>query len=123
MKPSLRMQREHTMQELGEPNWIPWADWLLILAGLVSLMLVILPTVAARPESAIGRVVPATFCAVSSVLVAGYTPAILAHYRLLWRGERKGPRDNPEPAERRTVICTIALAVLFGSWVAWVHAN
>lgn len=111
------------MQKEGEPNWIPLADWLLIWAGMISLVSVILPTVAMRPGSIISRVLPATACAVSSVLVAGYTLAILAHYRLLWRGNRTGPRHNPEPAERRVVIAAVTIAILTGLWVAWVHID
>ncbi len=109
------------MDELGEPNWIPWADWLLIAAGMISLLLVILPTVAIRPDSSIYQLLPASACSVSSVLLAGYTPAILAHYRLMWRGNRAGPRENPEPAERYIVALTVAIAVVVGLWVAHVH--
>jgi hypothetical protein len=38
-----RIQRELGMAERGEINWIPWADWLLVGATAVSLLLVILP--------------------------------------------------------------------------------
>ena len=31
-----RVQREITMREQDERNWIPWADWLLVVATLVS---------------------------------------------------------------------------------------
>jgi hypothetical protein len=116
-----RMQREHTMQGKGEPNWIPWADCLLIAAGVVSLLLVILPIVAIPPDLVIYRVVPPAGCGVSSVLVLGYTPAILAHYRLIMRGGRVGPRQNPEPSERLLVVVAVALAVLCGLWVAFLH--
>jgi hypothetical protein len=57
------------------------------------------------------------------VLVAGYIPAIMAHYRivfvrdrLFWGRLRQGPRDNPEPSERILAVGVAALATVFFLW-------
>jgi hypothetical protein len=46
------------------------------------------------------------------VLTFGYVPTILAHYRLILRGRRRGPRKNPEPPERWLAV-TWGLSGLF----------
>jgi hypothetical protein len=105
-----RIQRELQMGKEGEPVWIPLADWLLVCATLVSLLLVILPLVALTVPAGTLHRLPAAACSASSVLVACYILSILAHYRLLFRRKRPGPRSNPEPAERVLVFMTGALA-------------
>lgn len=107
-----RVQREITMRNLNEPNWIPWADWLLIIATLLSLLLVILPLVAADPTSNLYKAVPSAACATSAILIAGYPFAILAHYRLIF-GKKLGDaqRCNPELSELVIVFITSLLAV------------
>ena len=106
-----RIQRELHMGARNETVWIPQADWLLIAATLISIVLVILPLVSLNlRDSPVGKV-PYSACAASSVLLAGYVLSILAHYRLLFGRKRSGPRDNPEPAERVLVISTVIIAV------------
>jgi hypothetical protein len=105
-----RIQRELQMGREGEIVWIPVADWLLVCATLVSLLLVILPLVALSPAAGVLNRLPQAACAASSILVAGYILSILAHYRLLFGRKRTGPRYNPEPAERVLVFTTAALA-------------
>lgn len=48
------------------------------------------------------------------VLTFSYVPTILAHYRLILGGRRRGPRKNPEPPERRlTLTCGFCAFVVF----------
>jgi len=83
------------------PNWLPWADWLLIGAAWLPVLFVILPLVAAQhPSTTLHRVVPFAACAAALILVLGYTVAILAHYRLLPGTHRNEHRtSNSEPLE------------------------
>jgi hypothetical protein len=106
-----RIQRELHMGERDETVWIPQADWLLIAATLISIVLVILPLVSLDLRGSKVAKLPYSACAASSVLLAGYVLSILAHYRLLFGRKRSGPRDNPEPAERRLVVLTSVIAM------------
>jgi uncharacterized membrane protein len=105
-----RIQRELQMHKEGETIWIPHADWLLISATLVSLLLVILPLIAFDPSSSLQTRLPTAACAASALMVAGYIFGILAHYRLIFGKKRSGPRENPEPAERLLVFATVVMA-------------
>lgn len=106
-----RVQRELQMQELGEINWIPWSDWILVWATEISLLFVLVPlSMMTRSSQLI--LVESTACAVACVLVAGYIPAILAHYRFFLGRKRTGPRTNPEPSERVIVLLTAAVAII-----------
>ena len=117
-----RIQRELQMQEKDEPIWIPAADWLLIGATLVSLLLVILPIVAVNKDFPVAYRLASSACAASSILVAGYILSILAHYRLLFGRQRTGPRENPEPSERILVRWTVVVAtILFVSVFVFAH--
>ena len=106
-----RIQRELEMHKAREINWIPNCDWLLVSATEISLLLVLLPLLVV-PRTSRWIALPTAACASASVLVAGYIPAILAHYRLIFSGKRFGPRTNPEPSERLIVLATVAAAVL-----------
>ncbi len=108
---TFRVQRELTMHDEGEPIWLPWADRLLILATCISLLLVIVPLVSVRYVS-----LPAAAAGSAAILVSGYVFAILAHYRIFWGKDRKGPRENPEPAERVITFITLVVATLFFCW-------
>jgi hypothetical protein len=72
-----RIQRETEMAKAGERQWLPLADWLLVGAALVSLLLVILPLTAFVNTS-----LPVAASGSAAILVAGYIFAILAHYRI-----------------------------------------
>jgi len=100
-----RIQRELTMHDRAEIQWIPWADWLLILATLVSLLAVILPIFFAA-----GLRLPLAAASAATVLAAGYVPAILAHYRIILGFGRQGPRTNPEPSELFIVLLSLVAA-------------
>jgi len=106
-----RIQRELHMKDQHEQDWIPKSDWLLIAATLTSLLLVILPIVSLNAAHNRLLKIPPAACAAASILVAGYIPAILAHYRLLFGRRRSGRRANPEPAERNKIIATVVVAV------------
>lgn len=112
---SFRVERELRMRQAAELNWIPCADWLLLLALLCALLLVILPLVAAPPSSWVHRYLPGPSCAAAVVLLAAYPFAILAHYQFIFAFGRKLPRSNPEPSEAVIVV----LALLLAAGTAW----
>src|SRR5260370_31436695 len=88
-----RIQRELHMRQQGERVWIPLADWLIVLATLVSLLLVIVPLVALDPKVPGYLKLPTAACGATAILVCGYVFAILAHYRIFFGGSRTGPRS------------------------------
>jgi hypothetical protein len=99
--------------EPGTPTWIPWADRLLIGAVTAAIVLVLFPiSLAGSVSSLWGRQLPAAVCSGSAMALAGYIPALLAHYRF-GRFGRKAVnfRQNPEPAERVIVIASVILGV------------
>jgi hypothetical protein len=109
-----RIQQELMTRKENEPVSIPRADWLLIGATLVSLLLVIVPLISLKSGSPLRTKLPPAACSVSAVLVAGYILSILAHYRLFFGGKRSGPIENPGLAEQVLVWVTVGLAaVLF----------
>src|SRR6185437_10645020 len=99
------------------PNWIPWADRLLIGTVTAAILLVLFPIALAGSVSSLwGERLPAAACSGSAIALAGYIPAILAHYRFgftrpwIWSGQfPPGGRHNPEPAERAIVIASAVL--------------
>ena len=115
-----RIQREIQMRDQGEVNWIPWADRLLVAATLLSLLFVVFPlvTFGVSSEKALKSV--SAVCAGTTLMVAGYVPAILAHYRLFFGTHRTGKRVNPEPAEAIIVCTVIAAALLVFGWLYFV---
>jgi hypothetical protein len=105
-----RVDRELEMRERDEPTWFPWADRLVIVAMMMSGLLDL-----ALPLSVRGLQVtriPTAAAVASVILLLGYPFAILAHYRIEIGRNRKGERDNPEPAEREIVWATMILAAL-----------
>ncbi len=97
----------------GTPTWIPWADRLLIGAVTAAIVLVLFPiSLAGSVSSLWGRQLPAAVCSGSAMALAGYIPALLAHYRFGRFGRNADDyRHNPEPAERIIVIASIILGV------------
>ena len=100
-----RIERELRMQKKGEIVWIPYSDWLLIIATIISIILYSI-----LPKIILG--LPVAGCAAATIMVTGYLIGILAHYRLIFAGDRSGPRFNPEPPERVIVLVAGLLAVL-----------
>jgi hypothetical protein len=92
--------------------WVAWADWLII--GATLLCLVGLLPIVAGWGTASGRLRVASAATTAAVVLTfGYVPAILAHYRLIFRGQRRGARKNPEPPERwLTVTCGLCGLIL-----------
>ena len=86
---------------------------MLIGATMCALLLVLLPLIVAYRWTFLGQRLPAAGCAASVVALAGYMPAILAHYRIGIGHTQHGPTRNPEPAERRLVVASTVLAVAF----------
>ena len=113
-----RIQRElHVRDEHPEwPNWLAWADYLILAAILLSLLLVVLPLTAIPEPDRLIYSVAAGSCAAASLLVAAYPFAILDHYRIelgTWRtreGERPQERHKGEPIERLIVLVAAVLA-------------
>jgi hypothetical protein len=113
-----RIQRElHVRDEHPEwPNWLAWADYLILAAILVSLLLVVLPLTAIAEPGRLVYSIAAGSCAAASVLVAAYPFAILDHYRIevgTWRtreGEKPPERHKGEPIERLIVLVAAVLA-------------
>jgi hypothetical protein len=101
----------------GPVTWIPWADRLVIASSTACLLLAILPLLVFGKNSSLARNVSTSVCVGSVLLLGGYIPAILAHYRLLFGSKRSGPRENPEPAERFWVLGTVIIAVVLSATV------
>lgn len=99
-----RIQRELEMGDLGEVNWLPWSDRLLLVATLMCLLLVLIPTMLIGETKSILTRLPLAANTTALVLVAGYIFGILAHYRLFFGTKRTGKRENPEPAEKVIVF-------------------
>jgi hypothetical protein len=110
---AFRLEREVRAGDQGEPMWVAWADWLIILATLLCLV-GLLPIVSGW-GTASGRLRLASATTTSAVVLTfGYVPTILAHYRLILRGHRRGSRKNPEPPERwLTVTCGLCGLIVF----------
>jgi small-conductance mechanosensitive channel len=105
-----RIDRELKLKQAGISSWIPWADRLVISSSIGCLLLAILPLLLFG-RNHLARAVATSACSGSIILVTGYVPAILAHYRLIFGRTRTGlPIENPEPAERVIVLGSSAVA-------------
>lgn len=105
-----RIQRELYMQEKNEPTWITWADRLVISSTLTALLFVVLPIVVFGPERPTTMAVSATATSAAVILLGGYVPSILAHYRFFVPGGP--PRSNPEPWERKFAWTTLVVGMI-----------
>ena len=108
---SFRIQREAAMAATGQRTWIPLADWLLIGATLIAIVIVLLPILLFDSDF-VGRRVPTAACGAALVALAGYVVALPAHYRLILSAGRTGPRPYVEGPERTIVIATVTVALI-----------
>ena len=106
-----RIQREVNMQGQGETTWLPWADRLLLLASVLSLFAAFLLVSGLVSEPSRTSLASAS-CTAAVLLVMGYVPTVLGHYRLLPGTSRSGPRHNPEPSERWLMWCALLVGVV-----------
>jgi len=115
-----RIQRELRVRDADPQslNWLAWADYLILAAILLSLLLVVLPLMAVAEPGRLIYSIAAGSCAAASILVAAYPFAILDHYRIeigTWRtreGEHPQERHKGEPIERIIVGAAAALAAI-----------
>ena len=124
-----RIQRELRVRDEHPewPNWLAWADYLILAAILLSLLLVVLPLTAIAEPGRLAYSVAAGSCAAASLLIAAYPFAILDHYRIeigTWRtreGEQPQERHKGEPIERfivlvAAVLATVAFLIVIVTW-------
>ncbi len=124
-----RIQRELGVRDRHPdwPNWLAWADYLIMATIVLSVVLVILPLVAVPAPGRFIYSVAAGSCAAASLLLLAYPFAILDHYRIeigTWRtkqGESPHARHKGEPLERIIVVTAgIVAALTFAAIVfAW----
>ncbi len=121
-----RIQRELSVRDRHPdwPNWLAWADYLIIATMVLSVVLVILPLVAAPAPGRVIYSIAAGSCAAASLLLLAYPFAILDHYRIeigTWRtkqGESPHERHKGEPIERIIVVTAgIVAALVFAAIV------
>ena len=107
-------------------NWLPWADSLLIGGVTAAILLVLFPIALAGSVSSLwGEQLPAAACSGSVIALAGYIPALVAHYTYDFRDSpmwlRKPPMwlqklarakaCSPVLPERIIVIASVVLGV------------
>ena len=122
-----RIQRELGVRDRNPdwPNWLAWADYLIMTSIVLSVVLVILPLVSVPvPSRAIYSVAAAT-CAAAAILLLAYPFAILDHYRIeigTWRtreGEGAQVRHKGEPIERIIVVTAGVVAAATFAAIIW----
>lgn len=87
-----RLQRElqisdknwESLERERMPTWIPPADYLVISAVLISLLFGVLPLLVTEVDPKQSPRLSVASCAAATVLLAGYIPSILAHYRFIY---------------------------------------
>ena len=119
-----RIQRELGVRDRHPewPNWLAWADYLIVATIVVSVLLVILPLVAFPEPGRVMYSVAAGSCAASSLLLLAYPFAILDHYRIeigVKRGEHPQARHKGEPIERIIVVTAAIVATLTFATIVW----
>ena len=117
-----RIDRELYMQERhpDRPSWLAWADYLVLVSIMISLLLVVFPLAALPSPGKKMLAFAAGGCASSAILLAAYPLAILDHYRIGIGASRTGERNKGEPIEKVLVLGAAFLAVaVFAGVVAW----
>ena len=111
-------------------NWLAWADYLIIAAFVLSLLLVVIPLVVdPEPGRFVFSIAAASCAAASLLLLAGPSLAIssIGHWHRIeigaWRtarGENPSERHKGEPIERVIVIAAAVIAtIVFITVVVW----
>ena len=92
-----RIQRELQVRERTNDvaSWLAWADYLVLAAITLSLILVVLPLITIPHVIGVLAVASAS-CAAAAILLAAYPWAILYHYRLclVRNGKARDCREN-----------------------------
>ncbi|MFZ0009763.1 MAG: hypothetical protein WAK94_16130 [Steroidobacteraceae bacterium] len=110
---AFRLQRELDIEEkneqrpphLREQHWFPASDWLIVASNIGALCFVVAPLVALdSPSPRMVRLASAACCA-AAIMLAGYIPSILAHYRFLVGLTKE--RSNPTFWEGAFLLCTV----------------
>lgn len=125
-----RIQRE--LQVRGQhpnwPNWLAWADYLVLAAIVIAITCVVQPLMFFQHPGVRVYAFARGGCAAASILMLAYPFAILDHYRIeigAWRiaeGEKPTARHKGEPIEKAiTVTAFLAATVVFGAilWRSW----
>ena len=115
-----RLQRELGVRERHPdwPNWLAWADYLVIATVVFSILFVVVPLVAFSEPTEFVFSIAAGTCAATSLLLLAYPFAILDHYGIEIGGWRRRAGDNVEirhkgePIERVIVVVAGALSAL-----------
>lgn len=114
---AFRLQRELDIEDKNEErpahrqeqHWFPASDWLIVASSLGALCLVVAPLVALdSPSRATVRLASAACCA-AAIMLAGYIPSILAHYRFFVGLTRD--RSNPTLWEGIFIAVTVVGAM------------
>jgi hypothetical protein len=104
-----RIQRELSIAESSprQPTWLPLADWLTILATLVSIVGGVIPLLLDSSPSDLALRIARAACLASAVLLAGYIPSILAHYEFF----RRRTESRPFAPALERLFAGIAIAI------------
>ena len=108
-----RIQRELYVLEVRKVKtlWLAWADYLVLSSVALAVFGATAPLIAIPKAPGPVMAVAASSCIAALVLLAGYVPSILAHYRIGLGARREGPRAQGEPVERLFVISSVICAV------------
>ena len=112
-----RVQRELYVREVLKEKtvWLAWADYLVLGSVVLAVFGATVPLLAASKTPRPVAAVAAASCIAALVLLAGYVPSILAHYRIELGARREGSRVKGEPIERGFVVGSlICAAAAFG---------
>src|SRR5215469_7841049 len=109
-----RVQRELYVRETLKIDilWLAWADYLILTSVALAVFGSTAPLLVAPIVPRTVVAIAASSCVAALILLAGYVPAILAHYRIELGAKRRGPREKGEPIERWLVITFGILAAI-----------
>jgi hypothetical protein len=103
-----------------EDHWIPASDWLIVASSICALSLVVAPLVAIKSPS-VGTVrLASAVCSAAAIMLAGYIPSILTHYRFIY--ELSKVRKNSTFWEAVFLSLTVVAALAAFTLVYWSRA-